>query len=86
MDDIQLFTEDELIKELSSRHNRLLVIRPGKKDISILNIYCKTEIPSGGDAPNELFIALGMIYDSINTLIRDSFCNIENFREIDDED
>lgn len=69
-------TDKELIEELASRHEDLLVVRPkatNRKDDAELVVYCKTK---GGHY--DIFDALDLIHDATIGLMRDCMTKCED--------
>ena len=79
IDVLSTFTDIELIEELSSRHDRLIVIKPELKNPQFLKIYCSTPCKSDVSAPYELYTALAMLNDAVMGIIKDCFSNKQNF-------
>ena len=73
---LETYTDRELIKELSSRHDKILVIRPDIKNTSRLKVYCNTV--NDIDAPYTLIDATEMLQDAQIAIITDCFEAISN--------
>lgn len=81
--ELSTFTDLELFKELASRHDKFIAIKPERKDPRFLKVFCNTHCEVGINAPYELYTALDMLSDAAKGIIRDCFDNKQNFIEDD---
>lgn len=81
MNDLDTKTDRELIDELSSRYDKLIVIRPDRKKENKVLVFCNTK--NDMDVPYTLIEATEMLQDAHIGLITDCF---EALRQSNEKD
>lgn len=83
MQDLELISTKDLIKELANRHKELIVIREQKKKVNQDNVFCKTSFGKKGrkDKGFDLIEATEMLHATHWQLIYDYLDEIEEKAE-----
>lgn len=71
---METVTDAELIEELASRHDELIVIRPDRKDDNSTIVFCKTKIV---DQSYDLYEALELLHGASMGIMRDCLTETE---------
>lgn len=72
MSDLETYTDKELIKELATRHNDLIVIRPNRKKDDKLKVFTRTRICEGGEHSYDVLEAVQLLHDAQIGIMKDS--------------